>query len=87
MCLKIRQERKRHVWTLEYVAKKCGISKQTAHDIETGRRKPSYDVLVKLLDLFGYDDPRQLFAAADDPISQDNNTTKGKKVKQKTLTS
>lgn len=83
----LRRERERRKWTQEFVAKKLGLTPESVSMIETGRRKPSYDVLVSLLDLFGYDDPRQLFAAADDPISQDNNTTKSKKVKQKTLTS
>lgn len=32
--------------------------------IETGERNPSYPVLVKLLDLFEYSDPRLLFGAA-----------------------
>ena len=74
-------ERERRKWTQEYVAKTLGLTAESVSMIETGRRKPSYNVLVKILDLFGYDDPRQLFAAADDPISQNNNTTKGKKVK------
>lgn len=63
MKLKIRQERERRGWTLEDVAIKIGISRQAVQLIETGRCKPSYDVLVKLLDLFNYDDPRKLFGA------------------------
>lgn len=57
----IRHERKNKGWTQEYVAKQVGITKAAIHDIETGRRKPSYSVLVKLLNLFGYKDPRELF--------------------------
>lgn len=53
MYLKIRQERLAKKWTQQFVADAIGVSKQTIHDIETGRRKPSYDVLVKLEDLFG----------------------------------
>ena len=64
MNLKLRQERLRRDWTQEYVAKKTDVTKATIQMIETGRRKPSYDVLVKLLDLFNYDDPRKLFSAA-----------------------
>lgn len=75
MYLQMRQEREKRKWTLEYVALKVGRTKPFIHDIETGRRKPSYEVLVKLLDLFGYNDPRQLFAVADEsPISQGNST-------------
>ena len=57
----IRQERKQKGWTLAYVSKHVGVTPATIHDIETGRCKPSYDVLVKLLNLFGYKDPQELF--------------------------
>lgn len=60
----LRQERKRRKWKLSYVADKVGVTASTIHDMETGRCKPSFDVLVKLLDLFDYDDPRKLFGAA-----------------------
>lgn len=60
----LRQERKQRGWTLAYVAKQAGVTAATIHDMETGRCKPSFDVLVKLLDLFGYEDPRLLFGAA-----------------------
>ena len=70
MKLQIRQERERHKWTLEYIAQQVGRTKASVHDIETGRRKPSYDVLVKLLKLFGYVEAtkaiEQLFAVVDD---------------------
>lgn len=70
MYLGIRQERERHKWTLENVAKMVELSKPAIHDIETGRRKPSFDVLVKLLDLFGKKEAvkqiRQLFAVIDE---------------------
>lgn len=66
----LRQERIVRNWTLENVAKQIGITKATLQRIETGKRKPSYEVLVKLLDLFGYNDPRELFAEApEQPIS------------------
>jgi len=64
MNLKLRQERVEKGWTQEFVAQKVGTSKAAIQMLETGQRKPSYDVLVKLLDLFGYDDPRKLFGAA-----------------------
>lgn len=66
----LRQERQKRRWKQTEVAQAIGISKQMVNDMETGRRKPSYEVLVKLLDLFGYDDPRELFAEApEQPIS------------------
>lgn len=79
MYLNIRQERLKHKWTQGFVAQKIGITQTMLQKIETGRRKPSYEVLVKLEDLF-HKNHRQLFAVADDtPNSQQNNTTKQEK--------
>lgn len=64
MTLRIRQERLSKGWTQEFVAQKIGTTLSTVQKIECGIRKPSYDVLVKLLDLFEYNDPRELFGAA-----------------------
>lgn len=76
MLLNIRQERLNRQWTLEYVAKKIGLTKTAIYDLETGKQLPSYKVLVKLEDLFNLNH-RQLFAVADDtPNSQQNSTTK-----------
>lgn len=50
--LKIRQERINNKWTQEYVAKKVGVTKTTIHDIEIAKKRPSYEVLVKLENLF-----------------------------------
>lgn len=61
MDLMLRQERIRRGWTQNFVAEQIGTKKSTVQMLETGRRKPSYEVLVKLLDLFGYSDPRLLF--------------------------
>ena len=64
------QERIKRDWTQEHVARQIGISRAAFNLIENGKRKPSYEVLVKLLDLFGYNDPRELFAEApEQPIS------------------
>lgn len=65
MHLVLKQERIARGWTQEFVSQQIGTKKTTVSMLETGQRKPSYDVLVKLLDLFGYDDPRLLFAPAD----------------------
>ena len=60
----LRQERKQRGWSQQYVADEVGVSRVAIQQLETGSTKPSYDVLVKLLDLFGYEDPRLLFGAA-----------------------
>ena len=65
MILRLRQERIRRKWTQNYVAKKIGVSEPTILLLETGERKPSYDVLVKLENLF-HKSHRTLFAVADD---------------------
>lgn len=76
MILKMRQERKRRKWKLQEVADKVGVTKAAIHDIETGRYKPSYEVLIKLEDLFKKSH-RWLFAVADDANqSQVNSNTK-----------
>lgn len=48
----LKRERVKRGWTQGQVAKACGVSTQTVYDWESGRRKPSYEVLVKLEDLF-----------------------------------
>ena len=65
MRLMIRQERIRRGWTQQYVADQIGITKAALCNIETAQRKPSYEVLVKLEDLFHLNH-RQLFEVADD---------------------
>ena len=62
MQTRLRQERQKNGWTQQYVADKVGITKAALHNIEVGKRKPSYDVLVKLIEIFGIVDPRELFA-------------------------
>lgn len=66
MILAIRAERLRRNWTQEYVAKKIGLTKTAICDIEKGKQKPSYEVLVKLEDLFGKTH-RELFAEVKEP--------------------
>ena len=67
MKLMIEQERKGKGWTQKYVSEQLGITREAYSLIENNKRKPSYDVLVKLLALFGYKDPRELFAEVPEP--------------------
>lgn len=73
MILVLRQERIARGWTQQFVAQKIGTTKTTVQMLETGQRKPSYDVLVKLLDLFDYSDPRKLFGAATPDTTKEPN--------------
>lgn len=68
------QERVDRDWSRTYVAKKLGVTPEMVRLIEIGRRNPSYDVLVKLENLF-QKSHRQLFAVADEHQQQD--TAKG----------
>ena len=74
MSLKIRQERIQRRWTQGFAARQIGMTKAAYRNIETGQRKPSYDVLIKLLDLFDYNDPRKLFASME--CEQDRQKTR-----------
>ena len=65
MTLMMRQERIRRGWTQEYVAKQVCVAKAAIQMLETAQRKPSYEVLVKLENLFNLPH-RELFAAAGD---------------------
>jgi len=73
MDLKIRQERQKRCWTLEYVASQIGITKSAYRLVEIAERKPSYEVLVKLENLFGLSH-RELFAAVSTEIVTDKTT-------------
>jgi len=50
--LRIRQERINRHWTQVFVANKIDTTKQTVQYLETGKIKPSYEILVKLENLF-----------------------------------
>lgn len=69
MDLNIKQERLKKKMTLEYVSRYVGVTLSTICDMEKGRCKPSYDVLVKLLKLYNkpyYKDIEELFAVTPD---------------------
>ena len=58
--LMIRQERIVREWSQGFVARQIGVTQAMFQKIETGQRKPSFAVLVKLEDLFEMD-YRELF--------------------------
>lgn len=78
----LRETRIRRGWTLKYTAECLGITKSAYRNIEIGIRKPSYDVLIKLLNLFEYSDPRLLFAVA----AEQQSTPEGNPMKHITKT-
>ena len=69
----LRQERINRDWTQEQVGKKVGVS-NAIHDIETGKQKPPYDVLVKLENLFNKLH-RYLLEQAEDTIQENYNSS------------
>lgn len=74
MKLKLRQEREKRGWSLKKVAKEINITSVMVSMLESGKRKPSYEVLVRLEDLFGLPH-RELFAevADDDDAAEKGN--------------
>ena len=74
MRLKLRQEREKRGWSLKKVAKEINITSVMVSMLESGKRKPSYEVLVRLEDLFGLPH-RELFAevADDDDAAEKGN--------------
>ena len=72
--LVIRQERIQRGWTQGFIGERVGLTKTAIHDIETGKQKPSYNVLVKLENLFGLSH-RYLLAQIGDAVQGDCITT------------
>ena len=66
MKLKLRQEREKRGWSLKKVAKEINITSVMVSMLESGKRKPSYEVLVRLEDLFGLPHRESFAEAADD---------------------
>lgn len=53
MNLMLKYERLRHGWSQDYVSDQIGVARSMVQMLETGQRRPSYPVLVKLENLFG----------------------------------
>ena len=52
MNTQLRGKRINEGWTLEYVGKQVGLTKTAIQAIETGKAKPSHEVMLKLCKLF-----------------------------------
>ncbi len=76
----LRQERINRGWTQEQVGKKVGVN-NAIHDIETGKQRPQYDVLVKLENLFNKLH-RYLLAQTEDTIHENYNSSEQNGVAQ-----
>lgn len=63
--MSLRHERVSKGWTMQYVAERAGITKQSVYDLEVGRRNPSYKVVLALEDLFKKNH-RELFQGHDE---------------------
>ena len=73
---KLRQERINRGWTLAFVAQHIGLTPTAIHDIEKSKQRPSYDVLVKLEDLF-QKSHRYLLSQVENTIHDDYNNSEG----------
>ena len=58
-------ERIKRNWTQQYVAGQIGVTKAAVCMYENGKRKPSYDALIRLEKLFGMPF-RELFKPVDE---------------------
>lgn len=66
---RMRYERIKNGWTLDYVASQIGISNQAVSKIELQQTKnPSYIIIVKMENLFGLSH-RELFSLVEDYIT------------------
>ena len=61
----MRAERIKRNWTLAHIGSCLGVTQTAISDIEKLRRKPSYDMLVGLEELFGLT-RRELFELVED---------------------
>ena len=52
MDIGLKRERVKRGWTVSQVAAKVNVGPSMIYMMEKGKRKPSYEVLVKLEDLF-----------------------------------
>ena len=77
MFLTMKQERVKRGWSQEFVAQQIGVTPEAIHYLETAQRKPSYDVLVKLEDLFQMGH-RTLFRVATSEGGPDGNPAQEK---------
>lgn len=67
---RMRYERIKNGWSLEYVASYLGITNQAVSKIELLKtQNPTYDILVKLENLFGLTH-RQLFTMVENDIDE-----------------
>ena len=60
----LKEDRLARGWSQEYLSAHLGVTREYIQMIETGKRKPSFDVLIKLEDLFEKD-YRKLFNLPD----------------------
>lgn len=49
---RMQQERKNRGWSIKYIAAQTGLTVEAIRLIETGKRNPSYPVLISLENLF-----------------------------------
>jgi len=65
MMTRMRAERRRRYWSASYVGDQLGITRTAVFYLETKQRKPSYDILMGLEDLFELPG-RELFELVED---------------------
>ena len=59
--IRMKRDRIKNGWSKACLGRKLEVTGTCIKALETGRNKPSYDLLLKIMDLFGYTDPREPF--------------------------
>ena len=70
---RLKQERIKRGWTQQELGDLVGLTKSSIHLLETNKRKPSYDVLIQLRNIFNLHDADLLEQISiEDPFSSTN---------------
>lgn len=59
--IKMKRDRIRNGWSRARLGRKLGVTGSCIQLLEEGKNKPSYQLLLKIMDIFGYTDPREPF--------------------------
>ena len=59
--IRMKRDRIKNGWSRPYLGRKWKVTGSCIQALEECKNKPSYDLLLKIMDTFGYTDPREPF--------------------------
>lgn len=59
--IRMKRDRIKNGWSRACLGRKLGVTGSCIQLLEEGKNKPSYQLLLKIMDTFGYADPREPF--------------------------